>query len=473
MDDTIVVGLDIGTTKIACFIGKRGSDPKKIKILGFGRSVSKGVRYGIVENLTVTAESIKEAVAEASQKANVDVEEVYIGVAGQHIHTELIEATTTIPDNTYQIISEDDLRNLEDTLRRTATIPEGHQIIHLFPQTYTVDGRELQYGISPAGVNGHVLKGVFNVVTGNKNEIQKLVYSVRMAGLVVKGIALEPVASSYAVLDEDDQRDGVALVDIGGGTTDIAVMIDGVVRFTSVLALAGDVITKDICENCRIVKRRAEQLKTHFGSCLPSSVNEDVVLSIPMSHNQPPLEIKQRSLAQIIKPRVESIFGMVSLELDESQLLDKLNNGMALTGGGSNMREIRELAELTTGIHCHIGRPGIHLEPVENTEEYTKVMDEYNNPMYATGIGLVIFGLMEEARMAQENTPKEDSKPEPQKEEPAESADAPSLEDIEESTPTPHDGNDNGNGSGSGRRKPFDYIAAWLKEQFVGPIEDN
>ncbi|MBQ7279483.1 MAG: cell division protein FtsA [Bacteroidales bacterium] len=424
MEEKIVVGLDIGTTKIACFIGKRGSRRDKIKILGFGRSDSNGVRSGVVENLQNTAESIKKAVQAAEDQAGIAVSEVYIGVAGYHIQTKSMEASIPVPQNEFQIVSQSDIDTLTQTLRDTATTEEGEDIIHIFPQTYSVDGRKLANDIPPVGVSGHVLKGTFNVIIGKRNEIKKLVDTVRMAGYSVAGIVLEPVASSYAVLNENDIADGVALVDIGGGTTDIAVLYDNMVRYTLVISMAGDSITTDISSNCGIVRQKAEVLKKRFGECLPSEVNPNTVVSIPYNYGQPAREISQRTLAEIIKNRVEIILGLVSMELDNSQMMTRIrNNGIALTGGGANMKNIQELAMLVTGVHCHIGTPGVHLEPADNTDVQVQNMNTYNDTMYATGIGLVIYGLnceeekeaaKEEAQTTEEeniveDTPKEDT----------------------------------------------------------------
>ncbi len=407
MEEQIVVGLDIGTTKIACFIGMRGSTPDKIKILGYGRCPSNGVRFGIVENLDVTAKAIKKAIDEASDMANVEVKGVYIGVAGQHIRTDSMEAAINIPENQYQLIHQEDIVRLEEHLRKTAIIPEGHEIIHIFAQAYCVDGTMLSNDISPVGVSGNVLKGIFNVVTGNSNEIRKLIQSVQIAGYEVKDIILEPVASSYAVLNQADRTDGIALVDIGGGTTDIAVLKDDTIRFSSVIAMAGNVVTNDIVANFKIVPRLAEKIKTTLGSCLPSNVNEQSWVGIPTSHGQPRQEINLHTLAEIIKPRIETIFGLVALDLENSHNLDNLVNGIALTGGGANMKDIRDLAAFVTGVHCHIGKPDVHLEPMDDSEEQKNRMNEYNNPMYATGIGLVIHGLRFEEECALSQKAKE------------------------------------------------------------------
>ncbi|MBQ4377449.1 MAG: cell division protein FtsA [Bacteroidales bacterium] len=463
MDEKIVVGLDIGTTKIACFIGMRGSKPDKIKILGASRCPSNGVRYGVVENLQVTAEAIKKAVEDASEKANVTVEEVYIGVAGQHIRTASMESTIDINANEYQLIQDEDLVRLTEQLKRTATIPDGHQIIHIFPQSYSVDGSMLSTDISPVGVSGRVLKGTFNVVSGNSNEIRKLIHSVQLAGYTVKDIILEPVASSYAVLNESDRIDGVALVDIGGGTTDIAVMRDDTIRFSSVIPMAGNVVTNDIAANFKIVPRLAEQLKTKFGSCLPANAKTNSYVCIAGPHGSAGLEVNLHTLAEIIKPRIETIFGMVALDLENSNNLNNLVNGIALTGGGANMKDVRDLAALVTGIHCHIGTPDVHLEPLDNTEEQMKRMEEYNNPMFSTGIGLVIHGLnYEETHPDTEEPEQPEEKPMP--EQPPEPIEPNPIDIAPEPQTTVKP---------KGRRKLWNSISDWLREQIRIPYNDE
>ncbi|MBR1792761.1 MAG: cell division protein FtsA [Bacteroidales bacterium] len=469
--DRIVVGVDIGTTKIACFIGKRGSSPNKVKILGFGRCASNGVRYGVVENLHETSESIRKAIEEASEKANVTVEEVYIGVAGMHIHSYPMEANIAIPENEFQIISKEDIEHLTHTLRDTATTQDGEEIIHIFPQSYSVDGQELSPDISPVGVCGKVLKGTFNVVTGNCKEIRKLINSVTMAGYKVKDVILEPVASAYAVLNESDIRDGVALVDIGGGTTDIAVLMDDNVRYTSVLAVAGKIITNDISKECQIVPKYAEKLKVQFGSCLPSAVDANTHISIPFSHGQPPREINLRTLAEIIKPRVELIFDLVTSELVDSKYIGHLVNGIALTGGGANMANIQEIAMMRTGVHCHIGRPSIHLEPIDDNKDHVLQMKTYDDTMYATSIGLVIYGLSQEehdeAAKAKETA--KTSGQQPAMEERPRETSTTTLDEITPKAETAPSDEDKGNPKQGGFRKTF---RDWINKTFIAPMDE-
>lgn len=385
MSNQIIVGLDIGTTKIACFVGQRDDVSHKVKILGFGKTESVGVAHGVVKNILSTADSIKRAVSQAANQADVDIEEVYVGIAGQHIKSMQNQGSIMIPGDHKYITSEDVLRLEED--QKQIMLSPGEQIIHIFPQSYIVDGEPLNQDISPIGVAGKNLKGNFHIVTGNTINITNIRDAVRLAGLHIKGVVLEPIASAYAVLDDRDRAAGVTLVDIGGGTTDIAVFQDGVIRHTSVLPVAGNAITNDIKEGCNIMSPQAETLKTRFGSCLPSEVSENDIVSIPGIREQPAREIALRTLAGIIKARTESILEQVSYEIGQSGFDRKLIAGVVLTGGGARLRCIRELASYITGKETRIGIPNEHL--VDGTPQ------ELLHPMYATGIGLVLYGIQE------------------------------------------------------------------------------
>ncbi len=402
----IVVGLDIGTTKIACFIGQRAENDK-IKIIGFGKTPSKGVERGVVRSITATAESITKAVATASEQAGIAVHEVYVGIAGQHIKSIQNTGTVVIPPE-HKFIEQEDVDRLIDEQHNIMLNP-GEDIIHIFPQNYVVDGEELSLDIDPVGVPGKQLKSTFHIVTGNTMNLINIHDSVERAGLTIKGVVLEPIASAFAVLDNTDRDAGVALVDIGGGTTDIAIFHEGVIRHTSVLPLAGNAITNDIKEGCKILREQAETLKTRFGSCLPQNVSENDIISIPGLRTQPPREISMRTLAGIIKARTETILEQVDFEIKKSKLEKHIFAGIVLTGGGAQLRHIKELTEFTTGIDTRIGLPNEHLD--KDTDP------EIINTMYSTGIGLVLYGfreLDEKQRHNQETL--EEQQPEPEQE---------------------------------------------------------
>lgn len=381
----IIVGLDIGTTKIACFIGRKGENDK-IEILGYGKTESVGVERGVVKNITFTADSIRKAVAEASNQANVDVDEVYVGIAGQHINSIQSQGSVMIPTD-HRLITEEDVKHLIED-QNSIMMQPGEEIIHIFPQTFIVDNEPLSNEVSPVGVAGKCLKANFHIITGNTTNIQNIKYSVEDAGLKIKEIVLEPIASAYAVLNDIDKDAGVALVDIGGGTTDIAIFSQGIIRHTSVLPLAGNAITEDIRKGCSILKGQAESLKTKFGSCLPSNVSQDDIVTIPGIRNQASREISMKTLAGIIKARVQVILEQIAYEIELSGYDKNLLAGIVLTGGGARTKHIREFSELITKTNTRIGSSNEH---IENSPE------ELAHPMYATGIGLVLYGIdMEE-----------------------------------------------------------------------------
>ncbi len=407
-----VVGLDIGTTKIACFIGER-AEKDKVRILGMGKTESVGVERGVVRNILSAADSISRAVRDASDMAGVNVTEVYVGIAGQHIKSRSNQGSIMIPEDHRQIERSDLERLIEDQYR--IMLEPGEDIIHVFPQEYSVDGDVLDVDIDPVGVAGKCLQANFHIVTGNTANIRNIRDAVEEAGLKIKGMVLEPVASAYAVLDAGDKSAGVALVDIGGGTTDIAIFQEGIIRHTSVLPLAGNAITNDIRENCKILKHQAESLKTKFGSCIPSGVSQDDIIAIPGIRNQAPREISVKTLAGIIKARMQVILEQVAYEIQLSGYDRQLIAGVVLTGGGSSMKNVKEFSEFITGIDSRIGTPDEHLDP-----QASITYEDLSHPMYATGIGLVIFGLIEaeqkgakEAKAEAETPQAEPESPEP------------------------------------------------------------
>lgn len=404
-ENEIIVGLDIGTTKIACFIGKRGTGDK-VHILGFSKTTSVGVIHGSVINILDTANSIKKVVRMASDQAGVDVTEVYVGIAGQHIKSVQKQGSITIPEDHHKI-TEEDLERLKNEQRRLMLGP-GEEVIHIFPQNYFVDGESLD-GVNPIGVVGKSLQANFHIVTGNVNSIGNIYESVDQAGYKVKGMVLEPVASAYAVLGDDERCAGVAMVDIGGGTTDVAIFHDGIIRHTSVLPIAGNSITEDIRRGCSITKTQAESLKVKFGNCLPSAVNEDDVISIPGIHGMPSREIGMKTLASIINARTQVILEQVAFEIQESKFEKNLIAGVVLTGGGSKLAGIKNFAELITATDSRIGTPDEHIDK----ETDKNILEEIKHPMYATGIGLVLYGLEEYELNNQQEPIEEEKKEEP------------------------------------------------------------
>ena len=400
MGTEIIVGLDIGTTKIACFVGVRGEN-ERVKILGFGKTESTGVEHGVVKNVKDAAEAIRRAVDEASEQANVDIDEVWVGIAGQHIKSRPSQGSVMIPAE-HELIEQDDVDRLTGDQYNTMLEP-GEEIIHVFPQQYYVDNEALSREVLPVGVAGKVLKADFHMVTGNVQNLQYIKLAVSRAGLKIKGVVLEPVASAKAVLDDSDRDAGVAMVDIGGGTTDIAIFHDRIIRDTTVLPLAGNAITNDIREGCNILRKQAESLKVKFGSCLVQAVPENDVISIPGIRSQAPREIYVKTLAGIINARTKMILEQVDYVIKLSGFDKKLIAGVVLTGGGAQLKNIKDLCELITATDTRIGIPNEHLEP--DSVNYNELM----HPMYATGIGLVLYGL-EQAEANQEDDVQESKK---------------------------------------------------------------
>ena len=398
MENEIIVGLDIGTTKIACFVGMR-SENGKVKILGFGKTESAGVEHGVVKSITQTADSIGKAVNEAADQANVDIDEVWVGIAGQHIKSNPSHGSVMIPPE-HTLIEQEDVDRLIAE-QYNIQLPPGEEIIHVFPQQYVVDREPLSRDIPPVGVAGKHLEADFHMVTANVQNLQYIKYAVERAGLKIKGVVLEPIASAKAVLDDSDRDAGVAMVDIGGGTTDIAIFHDRIIRHTSVLPLAGNAITNDIREGCNILKKQAESLKVKFGSCLVQAVSDKDIISIPGIRSQAPREIYVKTLAGIINARTKMIMEQVDYEIKLSGFQKKLIAGVVLTGGGAQLKNIKELCELITTTDTRIGIPNEHLDP--ESVAYADLA----HPMYATGIGLVLYGLEQAEKDGVEEEPEQ------------------------------------------------------------------
>ncbi|MDY0342201.1 MAG: cell division protein FtsA [Lentimicrobium sp.] len=376
----IVVGLDIGTTKIAAIVGQR-NEIGKIEILGFGRSESIGVKRGVVANIDDTVRSIVNAVKEADSRSDITVATVNVGIAGQHIKSIQYHGSS-IRSNSEVEINQTDIETLTESMFKLAMNP-GEEIIDVIPQEYTVDGER---GIKhPKGMLGHQLEADFHIITGQTMAARNIVKCIKKAGLEVDSMLLEPLASAEAVLSEEEKEAGVALVDIGGGTTDIAIFHDNIIRHTAVIPFGGDIVTEDIKEGCTIIKKHAEDLKVKFGSALASENRDEEVVAIPGLRGRPPKEITLRNLASIIQARMEEIIEHIYFEIKNSGFEKKLIAGIVLTGGGAQLRHISQLTEFITGMDTRIGYPNEHLAP--------GVPEEMASPAYATGVGLVIIGL--------------------------------------------------------------------------------
>lgn len=386
MGSDLVVGLDIGTTKIAAIVGRK-NEFGKVEILGIGKAESLGVTRGVVVNIEQTVASIKAAVAIAADKANVDIGEVIVGIAGQHIksvqHRGMI-TRQSLDDE----VNQKDVDTLIDNMHRLVMSP-GEEIIHVIPQEYIIDS---EIGIkNPIGHAGIRLEGNFHIITGQVSAVKNIFKCVNRAGLETVDLHLEPLASADAVLSDEEKEAGVVLVDIGGGTTDVAIFYDGIIRHTAVIPFGGNIITDDIKEGCSIIKTQAEQLKIRFGSALSQENQENEIISIPGLRGRPHKEISVKFLAQIIQARMEEILEFVLFEIKNSGYERKLSAGIVVTGGGSMLKHLPQLVMLTTGLDCRIGTPNEHLAGAD---------EELKNPLYATGVGLVMKGIEKYEREA-------------------------------------------------------------------------
>lgn len=381
-ENPIIVGLDIGTTKIAAIVAQKDHFGK-LKILGIGKAASYGVTRGEVTNIKHTTEAIQEAVAEAQKNSGINIKVVYVGIAGQHIASKQNRGIYTL-SNADEEITRQDIRNMIEDMHRLALDP-GERIIHVLPQEFTVDN---MHAIKdPIGMCGSRLEANFHIITGKVAAAQNIKRCVERAGLSMSGLVLEPLASSAAVLHDEEMEAGVVLVDIGGGTTDVAIFKDGIIRHTAVIPFAGNIITDDIMEGCKLLKPQAEKLKVSFGSALPGETHENEIISIPGIAGRDRKEISMRTLAHIINARIEEIFAQVYFEIKSSGYANSLNAGIVVTGGGSQLKHLKQLVEYTTGLSTRIGFPTAYLAK-DNKEEL-------RNPMYATGIGLILKGFEE------------------------------------------------------------------------------
>ena len=395
----IVVGIDVGTTKIAVFIGQKDSQGK-VSIIGMGKTNSVGVQHGAVKVITKTAESIKIAVEQAEKKCNIKVTEAYVGIAGNNIKNSLLRGTKIIKEDDHIITQEDVDSLLED--QYNIAMPPGESIIDIVPQDYIVDG---ETGIAdPVGMIGKTVECNYNLISGDETNVHNICLSVSMAGYKVKGLILEPIASSEAVINSDEKTAGICLVDIGGGTTDMAIFKDGILRHTAVIQLAGNSITNDVKESFRIMLNQAEALKTHYGDCLQTEKQENTVIKVPGLKGRESREITLFLLSGIIKARVQMILQQVDYELKNDAYDKMLIAGIVLTGGGSKLKHIAQYTEFITGIATRVGEP----DPMWLGDSAKDCAD----PMYSTGIGLVLKGFENEAKLAG-NNPLEDNIEEP------------------------------------------------------------
>ena len=358
----------------------------KVEIIGIGKSKSLGVHRGVVNNITQTIQSIQEAVSEAELKSSAEIKNVVVGIAGQHIRS-IQHSDYITRKNPEEVIDENDVEKLINQVYKLVMLP-GEEIIHVLPQEFKVDGQaEIK---EPIGMYGGRLEANFHVVVGQVSSIKNIGRCIKSADLKMERITLEPIASSDAVLSEEEKEAGVALVDIGGGTTDLAIFKDGIIRHTSVIPFGGNVITDDIKEGCSIIQKQAELLKIKFGSAWPGENKETEIVSIPGLRGHEPKEISLKTLSKIINARIVEIVEQVFLEIknyghDEQK--KKLIAGIVITGGGSQLKHLKQLVEYITGMDTRIGYPNEHL--AGDSE------DNQTSPVFSTAVGLLMTALKE------------------------------------------------------------------------------
>ncbi|MBN1576728.1 MAG: cell division protein FtsA [Chitinispirillaceae bacterium] len=384
MDIPMVVGLDIGTTKIACIISERGANDE-LKIVGVGVSPSDGLRKGVVVNIDKTVRSIKKAVEEAELMAGIDVDAVWVGIAGDHIRAINSRGVVAISREDKEITELDVLRAIDAA--KAVSIPMDREILHVIPQEFVVDD---QKGIKdPIGMCGVRLETQVHIITGAVTSAQNIYRSVEKAGLKVIDMVLEPLASCYSVLEKDEKELGVALIDMGGGTTDIAIYFDESIRQTAVVALGGKNVTSDIAIGIRTPIERAEEIKRQYGCAFSQMVKGNEFISVPGVGGREQREVSKAVLASIIEPRIEEIFALVQREIKRTEYADMLGAGVVLTGGGSLMEGIKELAEKVFEMPVKLGVP----------YGFGGLTEAAQSPVHATGVGLCMYG-MEQRRRA-------------------------------------------------------------------------
>ncbi len=401
MEQTAIsVGLDIGTTKIVALVGQK-NEFNKVEILGVGKSKSLGVHRGVVNNITQTIQSIQQAVEDAKLNSGHEISDVVVGIAGQHIRSIQHSDYITRP-NPEEVINEEDIQELIQQVYKLVMLP-GEEIIHVLPQEYKVDGQaEIK---EPVGMHGGRLEANFHIVVGQVSSIKNIGRCIKSAGLNMANITLEPLASSEAVLSFEEKEAGVALIDIGGGTTDLAIFKDGIIRHTAVIPFGGNVITEDIKEGCSIIEKQADLLKIKFGSAWPGENKDTEIVSIPGLRGRDPKEISLKTLSKIINARVVEIIEQVYLEIKNyghNEQKKKLIAGIVLTGGGSQLKHLKQLVEYITGMDTRVGYPSEHL--AGNTQETV------SSPLFATSVGLLMSAL-EGAAVATAPSEKEEETP--------------------------------------------------------------
>ena len=374
-DKKMIIGLDIGTSKVVAIVGEVNEEGE-IEIIGIGSHASHGLKKGVVVNIESTVQSIQHAVEEAELMAGCEISSVYAGIAGSHIRSLNSHGIVAIRDRE---VTEGDLDRVMDAARAVA-IPADQRVLHVLPQEFIIDDQE---GIrEPVGMSGVRLEAKVHLVTGAVGAAQNIIKCVRRCGLEVDDIILEQLASSYAVLTEDEKDLGVCLVDIGGGTTDIAVFAEGAIRHTAVIPIAGDQVTNDIAVALRTPTHHANEIKIKYACALRQLANPEETIEVPSVGDRPPRKLSRQTLAEVVEPRYEELLTLVHAELRRSGFEDIIAAGVVLTGGSSKMEGVIDLAEEIFHTPVRLGIP----------QYVSGLSDVVSNPIYATGVGLLLFG---------------------------------------------------------------------------------
>jgi cell division protein FtsA len=373
-DRPLIVGLDIGTSKVVALVGEVGADGT-IEVVGLGSHPSRGLKKGVVVNIESTVQSIQRAVEEAELMAGCEIHSVYAGIAGSHVRSLNSHGVVAIRDRE---VSDVDVQHVIDAARAVA-IPADQKILHVLPQEFVIDGQE---GIrDPIGMSGVRLEAKVHIVTGADSAAQNIVKCVQRCGLTVEDVVLEQLASSYAVLTDDEKELGVCLVDIGGGTTDLAVFSQGAIRHTAVIPIAGDQVTNDIAVSMRTPTHYAEEIKVRFACALAQLANPDESIEVPSVGDRPARRLARQTLAEVVEPRYEELFGLIRDELRRSGFEEVIAAGIVLTGGSARMEGAIDLAEEIFHMPVRLGLP-----------QHVKGMAEVvQNPIYSTGVGLLLY----------------------------------------------------------------------------------
>ena len=374
-DKNIIVGLDIGTSKVVAIVGEVRQD-NEVEIIGIGSHPSRGLKKGVVVNIESTVQSIQRAVEEAELMAGVEIDAVYAGIAGSHISSLNSHGIVPIKDGE---VSHSDVERVIDAARAVA-IPADQKILHILPQEFIIDNQE---GIhDPVGMSGVRLEARVHMVTGAVSAAQNIIKCVRRCGLEVEDLILEQLASSYSVLEDDEKDLGVCLVDIGGGTTDIAVFTGGSIRHTAVIPIAGDQVTNDIAVALRTPTQHAEEIKLKYACALTQLASPDETIEVPSIGDRPPRRLSRQTLAEVVEPRYEELLTLIQSELRRSGYEDLVAGGVVLTGGSAKMEGLIDLAEEVFHMPVRLGIP----------QYVTGLVDVVRNPIHATGVGLLLFG---------------------------------------------------------------------------------